>query len=616
MRIANAQRVLLVRQNRPNARRRIASGSLQPVSSCTSRQRARIRANSGPGASPRASRCRPDTASCGPTYAGSRALDRGEEPIAFRKRRAIASASCGRSGPRARRARAAPRSRAPRRAGARAGDTPRRRARARQLHGRAVVLDEREHLSGQRVRRAQPLEEAARARRSARGRANHSPVGARGTGLPKSCRARVHERGSSHPGAQLAAASSASRCTQTSPSGCQVDPARRPRARRAPGRSAAGPCCAARRGRGSAAPRAAAACRTRRAARSPGRSERSSAPHSATSSASGSIAKRAAICITRSPRSGSDPNVRGSAARSTRAARSARPPSGSRISPVSGSSPIAWIVRSRRRAAAGKSGSAGARSAEVDLAPDHAHHRERATVRDHLAEPAQHVLELGRREPEHLHVEVLRAAAGRARRAAGRARIRPPRSRARRARGSPRRSAGARRASSDRRAGERDPPSDARQAPSVGWDDGHRSPRLPALYGRRRRAAAGRCARRGAREPATDRARHPPRHAQHARGRDRHRGASGLQAELPPFKEYAGLPRDALAMPSWQTGRALVEVGAELSARARVRARAVLARAARPDPVPRQWRHAARREAGRCAPRRRRALSTQASSTR
>ena len=35
---------------------------------------------------------------------------------------------------------------------------------------------------------------------------------------------------------------------------------------------------------------------------------------------------------------------------------------------------------------------------------------------------------------------------------------------------------------------------------------------------------------------------------------------TGLQAELPPFKEYAGLPRDALAMPSWETGRALFAV--------------------------------------------------------
>lgn len=35
---------------------------------------------------------------------------------------------------------------------------------------------------------------------------------------------------------------------------------------------------------------------------------------------------------------------------------------------------------------------------------------------------------------------------------------------------------------------------------------------------------------------------------------------AGLQAELPPFKEYAGLPRDALAIPSWETGRALFPV--------------------------------------------------------
>jgi SagB-type dehydrogenase family enzyme len=35
---------------------------------------------------------------------------------------------------------------------------------------------------------------------------------------------------------------------------------------------------------------------------------------------------------------------------------------------------------------------------------------------------------------------------------------------------------------------------------------------------------------------------------------------AGLQAELPPFKEYAGLPRAALAMPSWEIGRALFPV--------------------------------------------------------
>ena len=33
-----------------------------------------------------------------------------------------------------------------------------------------------------------------------------------------------------------------------------------------------------------------------------------------------------------------------------------------------------------------------------------------------------------------------------------------------------------------------------------------------------------------------------------------------LQAELAPFKEYPGLPRDRLAMPSWQTGRPLFDV--------------------------------------------------------
>ncbi len=35
---------------------------------------------------------------------------------------------------------------------------------------------------------------------------------------------------------------------------------------------------------------------------------------------------------------------------------------------------------------------------------------------------------------------------------------------------------------------------------------------------------------------------------------------AGLQAELAPFKEYAGLPRDRLAMPSWETGRSLLDV--------------------------------------------------------
>ncbi len=35
---------------------------------------------------------------------------------------------------------------------------------------------------------------------------------------------------------------------------------------------------------------------------------------------------------------------------------------------------------------------------------------------------------------------------------------------------------------------------------------------------------------------------------------------AGLRGTLPPFKAYAGLPRDALAMPSWETGRALFSV--------------------------------------------------------
>jgi hypothetical protein len=65
-------------------------------------------------------------------------------------------------------------------------------------------------------------------------------------------------------------------------------------------------------------------------------------------------------------------------------------------------------VRSRRRAASAKV--RPAREGKVDLAPDHAHHRERAAERAHVAEPRSAASSSAAVEPEHLHVEVLRGA--------------------------------------------------------------------------------------------------------------------------------------------------------------------------------------------------------------
>ena len=89
--------------------------------------------------------------------------------------------------------------------------------------------------------------------------------------------------------------------------------------------------------------------------RSPDSSLRSSFRHSATSSSSGVISRRAASWATRRPRSGSSGKRTGSVARSPRRSRSRRPWWGSSTSPERGSRPMLLTVRSRRRAASAKS---------------------------------------------------------------------------------------------------------------------------------------------------------------------------------------------------------------------------------------------------------------------
>ena len=85
--------------------------------------------------------------------------------------------------------------------------------------------------------------------------------------------------------------------------------------------------------------------------RSDGRSDKSIERHSSTVANSTSNSKRAANCAARSTRRESSGNVSWETARSSFPAMSARPSKGSMISPVSGSSKIALMVKSRRLAA-------------------------------------------------------------------------------------------------------------------------------------------------------------------------------------------------------------------------------------------------------------------------
>ena len=112
--------------------------------------------------------------------------------------------------------------------------------------------------------------------------------------------------------------------------------------RRARGRASA---------RSTGAPREAAASPLSPQMRSAGRSSSGIAAQRRAVAGSSAQSKRAANCSARSTRRLSSAKVRASTMRSTRASRSARPPKGSRYSPVSGSQAIALIVKSRRRAA-------------------------------------------------------------------------------------------------------------------------------------------------------------------------------------------------------------------------------------------------------------------------
>ena len=155
--------------------------------------------------------------------------------------------------------------------------------------------------------------------------------------------------------------------------------------------------------------------------RSAGRSSSGVARHTRPSSSSTRHSNRAANCSARSTRRLSSPNVCASTIRSTRRSRSARPPCGSRYSPVSGSQPIALMVKSRRRAASsnGSDGSPWTSKPVVPAADLRFAARQRHVEALHLEDgealangvdrsplPEQR-LQVAGRQPEHLEVEVL-----------------------------------------------------------------------------------------------------------------------------------------------------------------------------------------------------------------
>ena len=131
--------------------------------------------------------------------------------------------------------------------------------------------------------------------------------------------------------------------------------------------------------------------------------------------------KRPTNCTARRTRRLSSPKRAGSTTRRRRAARSARPPNGSAYSPVSGSRPIALMVKSRRRAASANdmngspstvkprwprpvfdSRRGSATSTRADLVD-----RKALAHRLDLPEAGEQRRQIGRRDAEDLQVEVL-----------------------------------------------------------------------------------------------------------------------------------------------------------------------------------------------------------------
>ena len=154
-RVETSPRVRVIREAKRARGGGSPRGRASPSRPAPRRQRARIRANSGPAASPRASRCRPEHASCGPASWNPERSERGEEPLALLAPAGLLaptrSSSAGLT-----RARGEPaRELAIRLPG---------RALARELHGSAVVPDQREHLG----RRARSRRAAARGSRAPR----------------------------------------------------------------------------------------------------------------------------------------------------------------------------------------------------------------------------------------------------------------------------------------------------------------------------------------------------------------------------------------------------------------------------------------------------------------